>query len=207
MSKKEVDELAEFRKQLLDAEAPEVKKARKLYDKWVSDFVPLYNLNDTPTQKPKNWEESQIWTRIEGESESWLTNGFQPYDSDDLDFVTGHYFVEVPFTSARLTSHIVSSMDSECSECDGEGEDPEDGEDCLVCDGSGFITTNFDEAYSIANGWMPGPLYVGSVKDLPDPPTSSKAPAVAGQSKFCTECGNKLIASAKFCSDCGTPSS
>lgn len=27
MSKKEVDELAEFRKQLLDAEAPEVKKA------------------------------------------------------------------------------------------------------------------------------------------------------------------------------------
>lgn len=196
----ETESRQEFYEHLIEAEEPEVKKARKIYDKWVADFVPLYALNDTPDKKPDNWEDSHIWTRVEGMSEIWMTNGFLTLDEDDLDFVTGYVFTEKPYTKPRLTSHIVSTIQTECIDCDLVEED----ETCFVCDNTGYTLVHFDEAYSLANGWKPGPEYVGSVEELPDPPIHSGVSPSSMNAKFCSECGNKLVSGVKFCSGCGT---
>lgn len=189
----------EFYERLIAAEEPKVKKARKIYDKWVADFVPLYRTSDTPEEKPQNWDDSYIWTCIEGDSESWMTNGFLPFEGYDSDYVTGYVFTQNPFTKKRLTSRIVSTMQTECTDCDSVEED----ETCYVCDDTGYRSIYFDEAYSIANGWKPGPQSVGSVEELPDPPATVDGRKSSNKANFCSECGNKLDPGVKFCSECG----
>ena len=194
----------EFYERLIAAEEPKVKKARKIYDKWVADFVPMYILSDTPDKKPGNWDDSNIWTRIEGMSESWMTNGFHTLDNNDddndFDFVTGYVFTEKPFTKPRLTSRIVSTTQTECTDCDSVEED----ETCYVCDDTGFRTIDFEDAYTVAHGWKPGPQFFFSVDELPDPPTRSASSTLSTKANFCTECGNRLDSGVKFCSGCGT---
>lgn len=200
----ETESRQEFYERLIEAEEPEVKKARKIYDKWVTDYVPLYYLYDTVDKKPDSWDDSHIWTCIEGMHDSWMTNGFHTVDNDndndDFDFVTGYFFTEKPFTNPRLTSHIVTTMQTECTDCDSVEED----ETCFVCDDTGYRSIDFGDAYSLANGWKPGPQYIGSIEKLPDWPSHSAVSTSSTKINFCTECGNKLASGVKFCSECGT---
>jgi membrane protease subunit (stomatin/prohibitin family) len=53
---------------------------------------------------------------------------------------------------------------------------------------------------AMANTMM-GALQQGGQPSNPTPP----APAAAGDTKFCTECGSKIARQAKFCSECGKP--
>lgn len=204
MSKKEADDLQEFRQQLLESEEPHVKVARKLYDEWFAEYVPLYLLNDTPAKPPRNWDESHIWTEIDGFEERWLVNGFVAYDENDSDAATCYYLAEHPFSAKPLTLRVTLTVDQDCSECDGEGED-EEGEECYLCHGSGSLTTDFTDDSILSR--LPAevaPKYIGSVAELPDPPKASLKSVTAKKAKFCSECGNKLADNAKFCSDCGT---
>ena len=203
MTKKAGDKLKKYRQQLLDSEAPQVKAARKIYDEWFTKYVPLYLLNDTPVNPPKNWDDRHIWTQIEGFEEQCLVNGFVAYDKDAYDTAAAYFLTEHPFTSERLTQRVAITVDTECSECDGEG-DSGDGEDCYLCYGSGSLTTDLTDD-SLFQRLPAGaePKYIGSVADLPDPPESSLKPVQAKKAKFCSECGNKLVVEAKFCSDCG----
>lgn len=204
MSKKEDDELKEFREQLLESEEPHVKVARKLYDKWFAEYAPVYLLNDTPAKSPQNWDDSHIWTEIDGFEERWLVNGFVAYDENATDTACGYYFAEHPFTDKRLTQKIILTVDTDCSECDGEGEDDE-GEECYLCHGSGSLTTDLtDDSLYKRLPVKVAPKYIGSVSELPDPPKVSLTPVTTKKANFCSECGNKLTDNAKFCSDCGT---
>jgi hypothetical protein len=121
-----------------------------LADTWADTYKPIKNPNNDwggdysafETYSPEVdfvWSkpDNLVWTEIDGDDGSYIIAGKHLVNRLQ-------YFVcEVPWTDENLTAVI--SVEKECDDCNGVGEEPEknaDGsyDDCWLCGGRGFFT-------------------------------------------------------------------
>lgn len=91
---------------------------------------------DLVWSKPDNL----VWTEVDGDNGVYIVAGKALVNRIQ------YYICEVPWTDDSLTAVI--SIDTDCDDCDGSGNEPEADEDgnadCWVCGGRGYFT-NYPE--------------------------------------------------------------
>ena len=120
-----------------------------LVDEWVDTYKPIKNENNDwggdysafETYSPEVdfvWSkpDNLVWTEIDGDEGSYIIAGKHLVNRLQ-------YFVcEIPWTDENLM--VAISIEEQCNECDGTGEEPEVDEngnsDCWLCGGRGYFT-------------------------------------------------------------------
>ena len=78
--------------------------------------------------KPNNL----IWTEIDGDEGSYIIAGKHLVNRIQ------YYICDVPWEDENLMAVI--SLEEQCEDCEGTGEDGDTDEDCWLCGGRGFFT-------------------------------------------------------------------
>lgn len=120
-----------------------------LVDNWVDTYKPIKNENNDwggdysafETYSPEVdfvWSkpDNLVWTEIDGDEGSYIVAGKHLVNR------LQYYVCEIPWTDENLM--VVISIEEQCNECDGTGEEPEVDEngnsDCWLCGGRGYFT-------------------------------------------------------------------
>jgi predicted DNA-binding WGR domain protein len=119
----------------LDENDSEAISATAAYDKWASTYEPIAYISLWLTEIPAGVSEEFIWSERNGDVAEYLTKGFQAYQANSNEPVTGFVITKNPIHDMEAFEYIVTEIRRYCEACDGQGE--VDGEDCQECDGAG----------------------------------------------------------------------
>jgi hypothetical protein len=118
----------------------EAKALQKTFNLWVKKYGVVSTVS-ADSFTGFDGDPKLLWREYEGEDGAFfITPGDVIYKSNNIPCV-GYYISTAPWSKDSGNAHIVSGLEVECSNCEGEGEDG-DGDECESCEGEGatFVT-------------------------------------------------------------------
>lgn len=113
----------------MQKESKEVKKARKIAQKWLKKYGFVKYVGSGEEDQLEGIDVALIWTEWENGEGEWVQNEYSPDWNDP--YPQGYYVMKKPYSEETGSVWITTTIYEACESCDG------DDEDCDACDGDG----------------------------------------------------------------------